>query len=70
MTFRTVFKNIVFGAAIGLTYADVVGYIAKVEGVSMQPSLNPEPGRNDFVYLNRWKIRDYQLERGDIVALM
>lgn len=40
------------------------------KGVSMQPALNPEAGITDYVFLSSWKVRDFQLNRGDIVALI
>ncbi|VDI11665.1 Hypothetical predicted protein [Mytilus galloprovincialis] len=48
---------------------DTVGYIAQVMGVSMQPTLNPER-KTDYVFLNKWKVRHFDLERGEIVALL
>lgn len=36
----------------------------------MQPALNPEAGKTDYVFLSSWKVRDYQINRGDIVALI
>lgn len=36
-----------------------------------QPSLNPAGGTaSDVVLLNRWSVRNYQLQRGDIVSLV
>ncbi|KAM9312648.1 mitochondrial inner membrane protease subunit 2 [Gastrophryne carolinensis] len=56
---------------VTVTFLDRVVCIARVEGVSMQPSLNPD-GRNesDIVLLNRWRIRNYEVQRGDIVSLV
>ncbi|XP_064417627.1 mitochondrial inner membrane protease subunit 2 isoform X2 [Latimeria chalumnae] len=56
---------------VTVTFLDHVAYIARVEGTSMQPSLNPE-GRHtsDIVLLNRWSVRKYQLQRGDIVSVV
>ncbi|XP_053575824.1 mitochondrial inner membrane protease subunit 2 [Bombina bombina] len=56
---------------VTVTFLDRVACIARVEGVSMQPSLNPH-GRNgsDVVVLNRWSVRNYEVHRGDIVSLM
>ncbi|XP_077327293.1 mitochondrial inner membrane protease subunit 2 isoform X1 [Lithobates pipiens] len=56
---------------VTVTLLDRVACIARVEGVSMQPSLNPG-GRNesDVVLLNRWRIRNYEVQRGDIVSLV
>ncbi|KAE8615843.1 hypothetical protein XENTR_v10008637 [Xenopus tropicalis] len=56
---------------VTVTFLDRVACIARVEGVSMQPSLNPE-GRHesDVVLLNRWHIRKFEVQRGDIVSLV
>ncbi|XP_038068609.1 mitochondrial inner membrane protease subunit 2-like [Patiria miniata] len=60
----------VFGVGGSLTFFDKVGYFATVDGKSMQPVFNPvhEPKR-DVIFLNHWAIRDYQVQRGDIVSL-
>ncbi|CAH2224025.1 mitochondrial inner membrane protease subunit 2 [Pelobates cultripes] len=56
---------------VTVTFLDRVACVARVEGVSMQPSLNPV-GRNqsDVVLLNRWNVRNYDVHRGDIVSLV
>lgn len=37
----------------------------------LQPFLNPEGGSEcDVVLLNRWSVRNYQVQRGDIVSVM
>ncbi|XP_077121191.1 mitochondrial inner membrane protease subunit 2 isoform X3 [Ranitomeya variabilis] len=55
---------------VTVTFLDRVACVARVEGVSMQPSLNPG-GRyeSDVVLLNRWSMRRYEVQRGDIVSL-
>lgn len=57
------------GLPVAVTFLDTVGYIAQVMGVSMQPTLNPER-KTDYVFLNKWKVRHFDLERGEIVALL
>ncbi|XP_078112494.1 mitochondrial inner membrane protease subunit 2 isoform X2 [Sander vitreus] len=56
---------------VTVTVLDRLAYVARVEGASMQPFLNPE-GRLDcdVVLLNRWSVRNYEVQRGDIVSLM
>ncbi|XP_068132615.1 mitochondrial inner membrane protease subunit 2 isoform X5 [Hyperolius riggenbachi] len=56
---------------VTVTFFDRVACIARVDGISMQPSLNPS-GKNesDVVLLNRWKMRNYEVQRGDIVSLV
>lgn len=64
-------RAIAAGIPIGVTFVDCFGYIAKVEGVSMQPALNPESnGKSDFVFLSRWSSRSYRYNRGDMVSLI
>lgn len=36
----------------------------------MQPALNPDAEVCDYVFLSRWAIRNYTVERGDIVSLI
>ncbi|XP_007903324.1 mitochondrial inner membrane protease subunit 2 [Callorhinchus milii] len=56
---------------VTVTILDRVAYIAKVEGASMQPSLNPSGRKSsDVVLLNRWSVRNYEVHRGDIVSLV
>nr|XP_033813958.1 mitochondrial inner membrane protease subunit 2 isoform X3 [Geotrypetes seraphini]XP_033813959.1 mitochondrial inner membrane protease subunit 2 isoform X3 [Geotrypetes seraphini] len=72
---RRYFKAFVSGffvaVPVTVTFLDQVACIARVEGASMQPSLNPE-GKlgSDIVLLNRWSIRNYSVHRGDIVSLV
>lgn len=63
-------KNIIIGLPIGITFLDSVGYIARVDGISMQPALNPDITSTDYVFLNRWAVRSLEIERGDIVSLI
>ncbi|RWS17329.1 mitochondrial inner membrane protease subunit 2-like isoform X1 [Dinothrombium tinctorium] len=48
-----------------------VGSVAKVEGESMQPTLNPDGkrGNSDYVFLNKWSVREFNVSRGQVVAL-
>ncbi|XP_063783360.1 mitochondrial inner membrane protease subunit 2 isoform X3 [Pseudophryne corroboree] len=56
---------------VTVTFLDRVACIARVEGVSMQPSLNPgDYNKSDVVLLNRWSVRNYEVQRGDIVSLV
>lgn len=36
----------------------------------MRPALNPEEGDVDYVFLNRWAARGYELQRGEVVSLV
>lgn len=66
-----VFKSMLVGVPVGITILDSVGYIARVDGTSMQPVFNPDRNHQDYVFLNRWIIKgdDIGLQRGDIVSL-
>ncbi|XP_029378990.1 mitochondrial inner membrane protease subunit 2 isoform X3 [Echeneis naucrates] len=56
---------------VTVTVLDRFAYVARVEGASMQPSLNPEGGSDcDVVLLNRWSVRNYRVQRGDIVSVV
>ncbi|GBP45837.1 Mitochondrial inner membrane protease subunit 2 [Eumeta japonica] len=70
MWVKTVFKSLVLGLPIGITFLDTVGYVARVEGISMQPALNPESADTDYVFLSRWSVRDYDIKRGDVISLI
>ena len=56
---------------------DHIATVAAVDGQSMQPLLNPQSNdskgrryaKKDFVLINKWAVRDYQIDRGDLVAL-
>lgn len=70
MKIPTFFKSILFGIPIGITVIDSVGYVARVDGISMQPALNPDKNITDYVFLNRLAIKSYEIKRGDIVSLV
>ncbi|XP_043824623.1 mitochondrial inner membrane protease subunit 2 [Dromiciops gliroides] len=56
---------------VTVTFLDRVACVARVEGASMQPSLNPGwSQKSDVVLLNHWKVRNYEVHRGDIVSLV
>ncbi|XP_064632074.1 mitochondrial inner membrane protease subunit 2-like isoform X2 [Lineus longissimus] len=65
------FGTVTFAVPVSITLLDVVGYIAKVEGSSMQPVLNPNNDiRNvDYVLLNKWGVRNYRFKRGEVISL-
>uniref|UniRef100_A0A9J7XLP3 Mitochondrial inner membrane protease subunit 2 n=1 Tax=Cyprinus carpio carpio TaxID=630221 RepID=A0A9J7XLP3_CYPCA len=72
---RRYFKAFVSGffvaVPVTVTVLDRLAYVARVEGASMQPSLNPDGGSSpDVVLLNRWSVRNYQVHRGDIVSVL
>ncbi|XP_064363883.1 mitochondrial inner membrane protease subunit 2 isoform X2 [Dromaius novaehollandiae] len=68
---KAFFKGFFVAVPVTVTFLDRVACVARVEGASMQPSLNPG-GRqaSDVVLLNHWSIRNYDVQRGDIVSLV
>ncbi|XP_075785884.1 mitochondrial inner membrane protease subunit 2 isoform X3 [Pelodiscus sinensis] len=68
---KAFFKGFFVAVPVTVTFLDRVACVARVEGASMQPSLNPG-GRqvSDVVLLNHWSIRNYEVQRGDIVSLV
>ena len=66
--FKILIRSVTFGTVI-VTFLDNVGYVAMVSGVSMQSTLNPDQ-KTDYVFLNKWPVRNFELERRDIVSLL
>lgn len=64
------FKHVLIGIPVGVTFLNTIGYIARVDGISMQPALNPNINITDYVFLNRWSIRSLDIKRGDIISLI
>lgn len=62
-------KSLIVGVPIGVTFLDVIGYVARVDGISMQPVLNPDKDSADYVFLSRWSVRFHEVTRGDIISL-
>ena len=66
-----IFRAMLVGLPVGVAFVDCVGYVAKVDGVSMQPCLNPDGSNTrDFVFLNRWRWNNFDYSRGDVVSLV
>ncbi|XP_055605303.1 mitochondrial inner membrane protease subunit 2 [Uranotaenia lowii] len=64
-------KSLLLGVPIGVTFFDCVGYVARVEGISMQPVLNPDESNTvDYVFLSRWAVRNLDVARGDVISLI
>lgn len=65
------FKSLLLSIPVGVTFFDCVGYVARVEGISMQPALNPDGSpATDYVFLSRWAVRNMDVERGDVISLV
>ncbi|XP_060052410.1 mitochondrial inner membrane protease subunit 2 isoform X1 [Erinaceus europaeus] len=64
-------KGFFVAVPVAVTFLDRVACVARVEGSSMQPSLNPGGSQSsDVVLLNHWKVRNFEVQRGDIVSLV
>lgn len=70
MKIPKILREIIIGIPIGITITDSVGYVARVDGVSMQPALNPNTNEQDYVFLNKWAVKSYEIKRGDIISLI
>lgn len=70
MKIPNLIRSVFFGIPIGITIVDSVGYVARVDGISMQPALNPDRNTTDYVFLNRLAVKSYEVKRGDIVSLI
>ncbi|XP_068084769.1 mitochondrial inner membrane protease subunit 2 [Anabrus simplex] len=70
MKFRFLLRSLFVGVPVGVTFFDCFGYVARVEGISMQPALNPDASDADYVLLNRWSVRTLDVCRGDVISLI
>ncbi|XP_059135969.1 mitochondrial inner membrane protease subunit 2 isoform X2 [Peromyscus eremicus] len=69
--FKALCKGFFVAVPVAVTFLDRVACVARVEGSSMQPSLNPGGSQSsDVVLLNHWKVRNFEVQRGDIVSLV
>ncbi|KAI4790588.1 hypothetical protein KUCAC02_034534 [Chaenocephalus aceratus] len=61
---RAFFSGFFVAVPVTVTALDRLAYVAR-------PSLNPEGGSDcDVVLLNRWSVRNYEVQRGDVVSVM
>ncbi|KAG7463150.1 hypothetical protein JOB18_020564 [Solea senegalensis] len=68
---RAFVSGLFVAVPVTVTVLDRFAYVARVEGASMQPFLNPSSGSDcDVVLLNRWSVRNHEVQRGDIVSVM
>lgn len=68
-SWKTFLRSIIFGIPLGITIIDEVGYIARVDGKSMQPLFNPS-NRTDYIFLCRWALRNSNIIRGDVISFI
>ncbi|KAG7201902.1 hypothetical protein KM043_004614 [Ampulex compressa] len=55
---------------IGISVVDTFGYVARIQGTSMQPTFNNETGQADYVFVNNLATRINGIQRGDIVSFI
>lgn len=60
-------KNLLFGVAIGHTVIGTFGTVARVDGISMQPTFNPNT-TVDIVFLSYLPVRFDSIKRGDVIV--
>lgn len=61
-------RNVFFGVAIGRTATDTFGSVARVDGISMQPTFNPN-ATVDLVFLSYLPVRLFDsVRRGDVIV--
>lgn len=46
-------KTLILAVPVGITVVDVIGYVARVDGESMKPTLNPQFNDTEYVFLNK-----------------
>ncbi|KAL9960131.1 hypothetical protein ACROYT_G033540 [Oculina patagonica] len=65
-------KGFVIGLPVVVTFVENVGSVKGVFGISMQPTLNPNPRlSSDIVLVNCWAVRQFEgINRGDVVTLI
>ncbi|OQV19212.1 putative Mitochondrial inner membrane protease subunit 2 [Hypsibius exemplaris] len=64
-------KFVAVAVPASLLFLDNVGSVARVHGSSMMPTLQGDRrggGRRDYVWLNTFAVRRFQVERGDVVV--
>ena len=83
---RNLLSSLSLSIPLTLIFFDNVAYVAKVEGISMQPTLNDDSlieipdsplkryfyrfNSSDLVLLSHWCTRNYHIQRGEIVSLV
>lgn len=50
---QNLLKTLILAIPVGITVVDVVGYVARVDGQSMTPTLNPQQNDTEYVFLNK-----------------
>lgn len=67
--FSKFLKQVAWTIPVAIAFTDCVACVIRVDGQSMQPTLNPEPGQKDWVLVEKVSyklLRRYQ--RGDVAV--
>lgn len=64
-----VLKSFIFGGSVFVTLTDYVA-LARVDGLSMQPVLNPNSRKGDYILTNKLSVRSYSFKRGEIIVFV
>ncbi|KAI8469445.1 MAG: mitochondrial inner membrane signal peptidase [Monoraphidium minutum] len=71
-------RRLLWSVPFAVTFTDVVASVIRVDGASMQPTLNPRapraaaaaPGARDWVLVEKWSIKlMHTPQRGDVVVM-
>ncbi|CAF4299418.1 unnamed protein product, partial [Adineta steineri] len=61
-------KGAIFALPFLTTFMDRITTLSLVDGISMQPILNPTGLNSDWILIKRWHIDDYCLQKNDIIS--
>ncbi|CAF3599000.1 unnamed protein product [Adineta steineri] len=61
-------KGAIFALPFLTTFMDRITTLSLVDGISMQPILNPTGLNSDWILIKRWHIDDYFLQKNDIIS--
>ncbi|RUS82122.1 hypothetical protein EGW08_010096 [Elysia chlorotica] len=67
---RKIIKGTLIALPSYVAFTDIFYAVRTVDGLSMQPTLNPDGNNTDFVLLDRWAAASHRFERGEIVSLV
>ncbi|XP_054163416.1 mitochondrial inner membrane protease subunit 2-like [Oppia nitens] len=68
---RALMRSLAVTVPVTIVVTDCFGYMAKVDGWSMQPTFNAcESDAPDVVLLSHWSARKFDVKRGQIVSLV
>jgi hypothetical protein len=64
-------RQFLFSLPVGIAFTDLVASVVRVDGASMQPTLNPDgSGSCDWVLVDKFSVKImHKYRRGDVVIL-